>query len=479
MQNLTLVTDLYQFTMMQGYFNKNIHEDVAVFDMFFRNNACDGGYTIISGIDEVVKYIKDLKFSKEDIEYLASLNLFTNDFLDYLTSFKFSGNIYAVKEGSVMFPEEPILTVKAPLCEAQLIETTMLSIINFQSLIATKASRVCKAAEGDPVLEFGLRRAQGPHAGLYGAKAAIIGGCSGTSNVLTGKMFNLPVSGTHAHSWIQKFDDELEAFRAYASVYPDNCLLLIDTYNVLESGLKNAITVFKELREKGHRPLGVRIDSGDLTYLSKKIRKALDAEGFDYCCITASNDLDEYTITSLKQEGSKIDSWGVGTKLITSFDKPSLGGVYKLAASCDNGSSELTPKIKISENPEKINTPGYKQVIRIYNEHGKAEADLITLRDETLDNTKELEIFHPLYTWKKKTFTNYTTRELLTPLFINGKCVRAIIPVTETKKYTQNELSHLWNQHKRLKNPHVFKVDLSKKLWTLKQDMINSKKDLY
>ncbi|WP_101772557.1 nicotinate phosphoribosyltransferase [Peptostreptococcus faecalis] len=476
MHNLTMLTDLYQLTMINGYYESNVHEDIAVFDIFFRKNVCEGGYTIVCGIEEIVKYIENLKFKESDLDYLRSLNLFDEKFLEFLKRFKFTGDICAVEDGTIMFPGEPIITVKAPLYQAQLIETAMLTIVNFMTLIATKSSRVCNAAKGDPVLEFGLRRAQGPEAGLYGAKAAIIGGCNGTSNVLAGKMFDVNISGTHAHSWVQKFDTELDAFRAYAKTYPDTCLLLIDTYDVLNSGVENAITVFNELRASGHEPLGVRLDSGDLTYLSKEVRKRLDEAGFENAKITASNDLDEYTITALKQEGALIDSWGVGTKLITSFDYPSLGGVYKLAGVFDSNGN-LEPKIKLSENPEKMNNPGLKKVIRIYNNTtSKAEADLIMLSDENIDTENPIEIFDPVYTWKRKTYYNYTIREMLKPLFIDGKCVRTHKTVNEIKEYTKNELNSIWDQYKRIKNPHVYKVDLSEKLWTLKNNMVASKK---
>ncbi len=473
--NLTMLTDLYQLTMMNGYYKKGVENDTAVFDVFFRKNVCEGGYTIVCGIEEIVHYINNLSFNEHDLDYLRSLNLFDEDFIGFLRDFKFTGDIYAVEDGSVMFPGEPIIVVKAPLYQAQLVETAILSIVNFMTLIATKASRVCNAAGGDPVLEFGLRRAQGPEAGLYGAKAAIIGGCTGTSNVLTGKMFGVPVAGTHAHSWVQKFDSELEAFRVYAQTYPDSCLLLIDTYNVLESGIKNALIVFDELRAKGFEPIGVRLDSGDLTYLSKEVRKILDDAGYPNAKITASNDLDEYTIISLKQEGAAIDSWGVGTKLITSYDYPSLGGVYKLAATT-NREGILEPKIKISENPEKINNPGFKKVVRIYNKNEKCEADLIMLDDETIDETKPLEIFDPVYTWKRRVYENYTIRELLKPLFLEGKLVRERKSVYEVKEYAKKELSSMWDQYKRIKNPHIYKVDLSQKLWDMKNDLIASKR---
>lgn len=476
MKNLTLLTDLYQLTMINGYFENNVHNDVVVFDMFFRKNACKGGYTIVCGIEQLVEYIENLKFSESDLDYLKTLNLFSDKFLDFLRDFKFTGDIYTVEEGTVMFPNEPIIRIKAPLYQAQLIETALLTIINFQSLIATKASRVCFAAKGDPVFEFGLRRAQGPDAGTYGARAAIIGGCTATANVLAGKMFNIPVVGTHAHSWVQKFDNELDAFEAYAKIYPNNCLLLVDTYDVLKSGMPNAIKVFKELKAKGHKPLGIRLDSGDLDYLSKECKNMLTEAGFEDVRITASNDLDEYCISNLKSSGSPINSWGVGTKLITSSDSPSLGGVYKLVASYKDGNYE--PKIKISEDPEKITNPGYKKVVRIYNTQGHAEADLIMLEDESIDTTKPLTIFHPVYKWKTKTFTNYTIKELLKPLYINGECKYEKKSVIEIQEYTRNELNTLWREYKRLLYPQTYKVDLSEKLCTLKESMLDSNKSI-
>jgi nicotinate phosphoribosyltransferase len=476
MKNLTLLTDLYQLTMINGYFENNVHNDVVVFDMFFRKNACKGGYTIVCGIEQLVEYIENLKFSESDLDYLKTLNLFSDKFLDFLRDFKFTGDIYTVEEGTVMFPNEPIIRIKAPLYQAQLIETALLTIINFQSLIATKASRVCFAAKGDPVFEFGLRRAQGPDAGTYGARAAIIGGCTATANVLAGKMFNIPVVGTHAHSWVQKFDNELDAFEAYAKIYPNNCLLLVDTYDVLKSGMPNAIKVFKDLKAKGHKPLGIRLDSGDLDYLSKECKNMLTEAGFEDVRITASNDLDEYCISNLKSSGSPINSWGVGTKLITSSDSPSLGGVYKLVASYKDGKYE--PKIKISEDPEKITNPGYKKVVRIYNTQGHAEADLIMLEDESIDTTKPLTIFHPVYKWKTKTFTNYTIKELLKPLYINGECKYEKKSVIEIQEYTRNELNTLWREYKRLLYPQTYKVDLSENLCTLKESMLDSNKSI-
>ena len=346
MRNLTLLTDLYEITMMQAYFKNNNKNKMAIFDVFYRKNPMDGGYAISAGLEQVIEYINNLHFTEDDINYLASLKIFEDDFLGYLKNFKFTGDIYAIPEGSVMFPREPMLKVIAPIMEAQFIETAILNILNHQSLIATKAARICYAAEGDGIMEFGLRRAQGPDAGTYGARAAVIGGCAGTANVLAGKMFDIPVVGTHAHSWVQKFDTELEAFQAYADVYPDNCLLLIDTYNVLKSGLPNAIKVFDNLRAKGYEPSGIRIDSGDLQYLSNEVKKELEKAGYHDLKITASNDLDEYIISDLKSSGTAVNSWGVGTKLITSAESPSLGGVYKLAGSYKGDT--LIPKIKVS-----------------------------------------------------------------------------------------------------------------------------------
>ena len=476
MRNLTLLTDLYQLTMLNGYYEKNIHEDIVVFDMFFRKNACNGGYTIICGIEQLVEYIHNLHFSDDDLEYLKSLGLFSDKFLDFLKDFKFTGDIYAVEEGTIMFPKEPIITVKAPLYQAQLIETALLTIVNFQSLIATKASRVCYAAKGDPVFEFGLRRAQGPDAGTYGARAAVIGGCAGTANVLAGKMFDIPVVGTQAHSWVQKFDNELDSFRAYADVYPDNCLLLVDTYDVLKSGVPNAIKVFDELKAKGHKPMGIRIDSGDLQYLSVESKKLFEEAGYYVLTYTASNDLDEYTIASLKSSGAAINSWGVGTKLITSAESPSLGGVYKLAGSYDK--DKLIPKIKVSEDAEKINNPGFKKVVRIYNENNMAEGDLIMLHDENIDTTQPLTIFDPTYTWKETTFKNYTIKELQKPLFINGECKYVPKSVVEIKKHVNEQLNTLWDSYKRFSNPKKYKVDLSDNLWKLKSELLDSKKHL-
>ncbi len=473
MRNQTLLTDLYQLTMMNGYLKNDIAEDVVVFDVFFRKNPSDNSFTIVAGIDQVIDYINNLHFDEEDLNYLRNTNLFDEDFINALKQFKFTGDIYTVQEGSIMFPYEPIMRVKATCFQAQLIETAILNIINFQSLIATKASRVCEAAKGDAVFEFGLRRAQGPDAGIYGARAAYIGGCAGTSNVLAGKMFNIPITGTMAHSWVQKFDNELEAFRAYAKVYPNNCLLLVDTYDTINSGIPNAIKVFNELKEKGYQPVGVRIDSGDIAYLSKKTRKLLDDAGFNEVKIVASSDLDEETIYSLKIQEATVTSWGVGTNLITSKDCPALGGVYKLVAVEENG--KLQPKIKISENPEKITNPGYKKVVRIYDETKKyALGDIIMLEDEIIDPKEPLTIFHPIYTWKKKTFRHYSLREMLIPLYINGKLEYERKTVQEIKEYTNKELNSLWPEYRRLNRPQIYKVDLSQKLWDLKNEMVKS-----
>ena len=476
--NLTLLTDLYEMTMMQGYF-KTGNRDVAVFDAFYRTNPCDGGYAVCAGLDQMIDYIKNLHFDEEDISYLRSLSIFDEDFLTYLSNFKFSGDIYAIPEGTLIFPREPLVKVVAPIMEAQLIETAVLNIINHQSLIATKAARVCYAAQGDGVMEFGLRRAQGPDSGTYGARAAVIGGCKGTSNVLAGQMFDVPVLGTHAHSWIMSFPDEYTAFKKYAKLYPSACILLVDTYDTLKSGVPNAIKVFKEMREAGI-PLtfyGIRLDSGDLAYLSKKAKKMLDAAGFPDAVISASNDLDEYLIDSLKVQGATINSWGVGTNLITAKDCPSFGGVYKLAAVKDKTTGEFIPKIKLSENAEKITNPGNKTIYRIYDkENGKIIADLICLVGEKFDTNNSLLLFDPQETWKKTLLApgSYTMRELLVPVFLNGECVYESPKVMDIQKYCKEELDTLWDESKRLVNPHTVHVDLSNELWQTKQKLLDS-----
>lgn len=474
--NITLLTDFYELTMMQGYFKSGEGKKKAVFDLFYRNNPNNGGYSICAGLSQVVDYIKNIRFTDEDIAYLRSLSTFEDDFLEYLKDFKFTGDIYAIPEGTVVFPREPLLRVTSSLIEAQFIETTILNIINHQCLIATKASRVVWAAHGDKVLEFGLRRAQGPDAGLYGARAAIIGGCLSTSNVLAGQKFDVPVSGTHAHSWVMSFDDEITAFRKYAEIFPKNCILLVDTYDTLRSGIPNAITVFSELREKGklYKGYGIRLDSGDFSYISEKAREMLDEAGFSDAVICASSDLDEYIITSLKQQGTEISVWGVGTNLITSKDCPAFGGVYKLSAEEHNG--EFIPKIKISENPDKITNPGVKKIFRLYDKNtGKIKADLIALDHEKIDEGKDLTIFDPLATWKTMTLKagKFYAKELLQPVFINGESVIEERSVMEIQKYCSKEMSTLWPEYKRFVNPHILPVDLSDELFDLKKKMVS------
>ena len=476
-QNLTLMTDLYELTMMQGYFRNKDRNETVIFDAFYRNNPMDSGYSICAGLEQVIDYINNLHFEDDDIAYLRSLGIFGEDFLEYLRDFHFSGDIYAIPEGSIMFPREPMIKVIAPIMEAQLVETAILNIINHQSLIATKTSRVCFAARGDGIMEFGLRRAQGPDAGTLGARAAMIGGCVVTSNVLAGQLFDVPVKGTHAHSWIMSFPSELEAFRTYAELFPDNCLLLVDTYDTLNSGVKHAIQVFKEMREKGiHSKLfGIRLDSGDLAYLTKKARIMLDEAGFPDAIISASSDLDEYLINSLMNQGAKITSWGVGTNLITSKDCPSFGGVYKLACIINEDGTEI-PKIKVSENVEKVTNPGNKKILRIYDKaSGKIKADLITLEDEVFTEDQPLTLFDPLATWKRTRLDagTYTIRELLVPIFKNGECVYESPSVMDIQAYCTQEKATLWDESKRLINPQEVYVDLSRKLYDLKNQLLD------
>ena len=474
--NLTLLTDLYELTMMQGYF-KNQNSDIVVFDAFYRNNPCDGGYSVCAGLAQVIEYIENLRFDDEDIRYLKSLGIFDDDFLSYLHRFRFSGDIYAVPEGSLIFPREPLVKVIAPIMEAQLIETAILNIVNHQSLIATKAARVCYAAQGDGVMEFGLRRAQGPDSGVYGARAAVIGGCRGTSNVLAGQMFDVPVLGTHAHSWIMSFPDEYTAFRKYADLYPSACILLVDTYDTLKSGIPNAIRVFTEMREAGI-PLtyyGIRIDSGDLAYLSKKIRRMLDDAGFPDAVISASNDLDEYLIESLKRQGAAITSWGVGTNLITTKDNPAFGGVYKLSA-IQNADGSFRPKIKLSENTEKVTNPGNKTFYRIYDKAtGKIRADLICLHDETFDESEDLKLFDPNAPWKKTRLPggSYTMRQMLLPVIKGGRTVYQSPSVLEIQKICTQEKDTIWDETRRFVNPQEIYVDLSQKLYDMKTEILH------
>lgn len=476
-QNLTLLTDLYELTMMQGYFRHKDCNETVIFDAFYRNNPCGGGYAIAAGLEQLIAYIKELHFSPQDIDYLRSLHIFDEDFLSYLADFKFSGDIYAIPEGTVVFPREPLVKVIAPIMEAQLVETAILNIINHQSLIATKAARVCYAAKGDGIMEFGLRRAQGPDAGIYGARAAVIGGCIGTSNVLCGQLFDVPVKGTHAHSWIMSFPDEYTAFKAYADLYPSACILLVDTYDTLKSGVPNAIRVFQEMRAAGI-PLtfyGIRLDSGDLAYLSKKARKMLDAAGFPDAVISASNDLDEYLIESLKAQGAAITSWGVGTNLITAKDNPAFGGVYKLAAIMDE-KGDFIPKIKLSENTEKITNPGNKTIYRVYEkESDKIKADLICLVGETFREEEPLLLFDPLEPWKKTKLApgTFSLRELMVPVFQKGVCCYDSPKVMDIRSYCQQELNTLWDETRRFVNPHKVYVDLSKKLYNIKIELLD------
>ena len=471
-RNLTLLTDFYQLTMMNGYLKSGVADEIAVFDMFFRQKG-QLTYAISAGLEQAIDYVKNLHFDDEDIEYLRDQKVFSEEFLEYLKNFKFTGDIYAVREGEPVFPMEPIVVVKAPLIQAQFIETALLNIINHQTLIATKASRINMVAGEGKVIEFGLRRAQGPDAGIYGSRASIIGGCSSTSNVLAAQMFDISAKGTHAHSWVLSFPTELDAFRAFADIYPDSCLLLVDTYDTIKSGVPNAITVFKELREKGHKPVGIRLDSGDLAYLSKKARKMLDEAGFEDAIIFVSNDIDEYLISSLNAQGAKIDRYGIGTKLITSEDMPSLGGVYKLAQIEKNG--EAIPKIKLSNSIEKITNPGFKTVYRIYDKETKmVVADLIALVGEDLP--KPLTLTHETERWKQTTLNDYDVKELLVPIFKNGELVYNIPTLKESAEYCKNSLALFEDENKRITNPHIHKVDLSDGLYELKQKMLKSKR---
>ena len=469
MRNLTLLTDLYQLTMGQGYFTEGRHTERAVFDVFFRPNKLIT-YSVAAGMEQAAEYLENLHFDGEDIDYLRSLGIFTEDYLSCLRDLRFTGDVTAVREGEIVFPYEPILSVSAPMLEAQLVETALLTFINHQTLIASKAAKICAAAGGG-VMEFGLRRAQGADAGIYGARAAMIGGCVGTSNVYAGKLFDVPVSGTMAHSWVMNFPSELEAFRAYAKSFPDNCLLLVDTYDTLRSGVPNAVTVFRELRAAGHEPKGIRLDSGDLAYLSKAARAMLDEAGFENAVICASGDLDETLIHSLKAQGARIDTWGVGTKLITSADMPALGGVYKLAAVYEGGRE--VPKIKLSDTTEKITNPGVKEVYRLYDRPtGKAIADLITRAGEKIDETRPLTIFHPVDTWKRMTLTDFTVRRLREPLFAAGKRVAPRYSLAEIAAYRAREQGNFWEEYLRQDMPHIYKVDLSDELYRLKKQLV-------
>ncbi len=471
--NYTLLSDFYEFTMANGFFKEGQKDRIAYFDMFFRRIPDGGGFAVMAGVEQMIEYLKNLSFTNEDIEYLRSKNLFCEEFLDYLKNFKFECDVWAIPEGTPIFPHEPIVVVRGPVIQAQFVETMILLSINHQSLIATKANRIVRAAEGRPVMEFGSRRAQGYNAAILGARAAYIAGCSGTACTMADRDFRLSALGTMAHSWIQLFDSEYEAFRAYAKNYPDTCTLLVDTYNVLNSGIPNAIKVFDEvLKPMGKRPRGVRIDSGDITYLSKKCRKMLDDAGYPDCGIVASNSLDEYIIRDMIRQGAEITSFGVGERLITSRSEPVFGGVYKLVA-VEDGNGTVIPKIKVSENVEKITTPGFKQVYRLYSrENSAAIADVITLSDEVIDDTKPYEIFDPEHTWKRKKIEDFYARPLLKPIFRKGECVYTPPSLEALREYCKMETDGLWDEVKRFENPHKYYVDLSKKLWDIKYGLL-------
>ncbi len=473
MDNYTMLTDFYEITMANGFFNEGYKDTVVYFDMFFRSAPDGGGFAIMAGVEQAIEYLENLHFTDEDIAYLRSKKMFSQEFLDYLKNFRFTCDVWAIPEGTPIFPGEPIVTVKGPAIEAQFVETMLLLTINFQTLIATKSSRISRAAEGRAVMEFGARRAQGAYAALYGARAAYIGGVSGTSNVMTDREFGVPALGTMAHSWVQMFDTEYEAFCAYAKNYPDDTTLLIDTYNVLKSGIPNAIKTFDEvLKPLGKRPKGVRIDSGDITYLSKKCRRALDEAGYPDCKIVASNSLDEYIIRDMLVQGAKIDLFGVGERLITSKSNPVMGGVYKLVA-IEKEDGIIEPKIKISENVAKITTPCFKQSYRLFDKDtNKAIADVITLHGEEIDTDKPYELFDPEHTWKRKIVKNFYVRPLLEQIFKNGKCVYKSPSVEEIRRYCEAQLDTLWDELKRFENPHKYYVDLSQKLWQIKNDLL-------
>ncbi|HOH58687.1 MAG TPA: nicotinate phosphoribosyltransferase [Bacilli bacterium] len=468
--NYTMMTDFYELTMANGYFLSGKKDEIVYFDLYYRDVPDRGGFAIFAGLKDIVEYIQNLKFTKKDIDFLRSKNIFSEEFLKYLKDFKFSGDIYAMPEGSVFFPGEPVMTVRAKAIEAQLIETYVLAVFNHQSLIATKANRVVRAAKGRVVSEFGARRAHGAEAAYKGARAAYIGLVNSTSNTLADVLFGIPASGTMAHSWVQMFDTELEAFETYCKMYPNNSLLLIDTYDTLKQGIYNAIKAFDNiLKPLGKRPLGVRIDSGDLAYQSKQLRKILDKAGYSDCKIVVSNSLDEYSITALLEQGAKIDIFGVGERLITSKSWPVFGGVYKLAAIEQDG--VIIPKIKISESVDKITTPHFKQVYRLY-ENGKASADYITIHDEVVDDSKPLEIFDPYATWKRKTLETFEAKALLIPIFKKGKLVYKMPDLLEIREHVRKEIDSLWEEVKRFDQPHNYYVDLSQKLWDCKEELL-------
>lgn len=471
-RNLSMLADFYEFTMANGFLEYGVENKTAYFDMFFRSIPEDGGFAIMAGVQQIIEYINNLHFTDEDIHYFKSRNMFSEKFLNYLKNFKFSCDVWAIPEGTPIFPGEPIVIVRGPLLQAQLVETMILLTINHQSLIATKANRIVRAAKGRSVVEFGSRRAHSYDSAILGARAAYIGGCIGTANTISHRDYEIPALGTMAHSWVQMFPSELDAFRAYAKTYPDNCYLLVDTYNTLRDGVPNAIKIFnEEILPRGFRPKGIRIDSGDIAYLSKEARKMLDDAGFNDCTIMASSGLDEYIIGDLLTQGACIDSFGVGERLITSKTEPVFGGVYKLTAVEEDG--KIIPKIKISSNVGKITTPGFKQVHRLFDKStNKAIADIVTEHDEIIDDTKPYEIFHPLFTWKRKTIENFYSRKLLVQIFDKGNQVYESPTIKEIKKYCEEQLDQLWDEVKRFENPHEYIVDLSQSIWDVKDKLL-------
>lgn len=476
-RNMTMLCDFYELTMGNGYFSCGMKDKIVYFDVFYRNNPDNGGYSIAAGLEQIINYINELHFDDEDIEYLRSKRIFNDEFLEYLKGFSFTGDIWAVPEGTVVFPGEPLMVVRSNAIEAQFIETYVLLQFNHQSLIATKASRITRAAAGRAISEFGSRRAHGSDAAILGARAAYIGGCTGTACAITDEVYGVPATGTMAHSWVQMFDDEYTAFKTYCEIYPNSATLLIDTYNVLNSGLPNAIKAFNDvLAPLGIKKCGVRLDSGDITYLSKKVRRILDAAGWTECKIIASNSLDEYLIRDLTLQGACIDAYGVGERLITSKSSPVFGGVYKLCA-VENDNGEIIPKIKLSENVGKITTPHFKKIYRLRGKTtGKAEADLLCLYDETIDENQPIELFDPEYTWKRKTLEDFTAEELLVPIFTGGKQVYELPTIEEIREHCKKEINGMWEEVLRFENPHNYYVDLSEKLWTIKDEMIKSKR---
>ena len=473
--NLTMLCDFYELTMGNGYFQTGLADRICYFDVFYRSVPDRGGFAVAAGLAQVIEYIENLSFDEEDLAYLRSKGCFSPEFLDFLRNFSFTGDIWAVPEGTPIFPGEPILTVRAPAIQAQFIETFVLLCLNHQCLIATKSNRIVRAAEGRPVAEFGSRRAHGPDGALLGARASYIAGCSATACTMADQHYGSPATGTMAHSWVQMFPDEYTAFETYCKLYPHNAVLLVDTYNVLKSGVPNAIRAFQTvLLPQGITKCGIRLDSGDLTYLSQKAREMLDAAGLTDCKIFASNALDEYIIRDLVRQGARIDSFGVGERLITSRSEPVFGGVYKLAA-IEDEQGNIIPKIKISENAAKITTPHFKKIYRIFSKAtGKAEADLICLHDEELDATKPLELFDPDATWKRKVYTDFEAKELMVPIFLNGKLVYEVPDLQASRAYCQRQIDSLWDEVKRFENPHNYYVDLSQKLWDIKQNLLNS-----